>query len=165
MYPDLPALAGRASLSWLKTGSYRARDIFLVPGLLSLARVPLASGLLTGKLRADSVFARDDHRNYNRGGESFDQGETLSGVPYSLGLEAVERLRPLVPPGHTLTQFALRWILMFDAVTTAIPGAKTAAQATENASAGGLEGIDRQHMAAVEAIYDELLRSVVHPRW
>jgi aryl-alcohol dehydrogenase-like predicted oxidoreductase len=130
-----------------------------------LARVPLASGLLTGKLRPDSVFARDDHRNYNRGGESFDQGETLSGVPYSLGLEAVERLRPLVPPGHTLTQFALRWILMFDAVTTAIPGAKTAAQATENASAGGLEGIDRQHMAAVEAIYDELLRSVVHPRW
>jgi aryl-alcohol dehydrogenase-like predicted oxidoreductase len=130
-----------------------------------LARVPLASGLLTGKLRADSFFARDDHRNYNRAGEAFDQGETLSGVPYALGLEAVERLRPLVPPGFSLTQFALRWILMFDAVTAAIPGAKTVAQATENASAGGLEGIDEGRMKEIEAIYKDVIRSSVHPRW
>ncbi len=130
-----------------------------------LARVPLASGLLTGKLRADSVFARDDHRNYNRAGEAFDQGETLSGVPYTLGLEAVERLRPLVPNGVTLTQLALRWILMFDAVTTAIPGAKTPAQAKENAAAGAIDAIDRESMDAVEAIYDELIRPVVHSRW
>ena len=130
-----------------------------------LARVPLASGLLTGKLRADSVFARDDHRNYNRAGEAFDQGETLSGVPYTLGLEAVERLRPLVPKGVSLTQLALRWILMFDAVTTAIPGAKTPAQAKENAAAGSSNAIDRDRMDAVEAIYHELIRPVVHARW
>src|SRR6185436_2326122 len=89
-----------------------------------LARVPLASGLLTGKLPRNTVFAADDHRQFNRHGEEFDQGETLSGVPYDLGLDAVERLRPLVPPGATLAQLALRWILMFEAVTTAIPGAK-----------------------------------------
>jgi aryl-alcohol dehydrogenase-like predicted oxidoreductase len=130
-----------------------------------LARVPLASGLLTGKLRADSVFARDDHRNYNRAGEAFDQGETLSGVPYSLGLEAVVRLRPLVPQGLSLTQFALRWILMSDAVTTAIPGAKTSAQAKENASAGSLDAIDRDRMGAIEAIYNELIRTAIHSRW
>ena len=130
-----------------------------------LARVPLASGLLTGKLRADSVFARDDHRNYNRAGEAFDQGETLSGVPYTLGLEAVERLRPLVPKAVSLTQLALRWILMFDAVTTAIPGAKTPAQAVENAGAGGLDAIDRNRMDAIHAIYDELIRPSVHQRW
>ena len=130
-----------------------------------LARVPLASGLLTGKLRADSVFARDDHRNYNRFGEAFDQGETLSGVPYSLGLEAVERLRPLVPEGLSLTQLALRWILMFDAVTTAIPGAKTPAQAKENASAASVAGIDRDRMAAIEAIYNELIQPAVQSRW
>ena len=130
-----------------------------------LARVPLASGLLTGKLRADSVFAPDDHRNYNRAGEAFDQGETLSGVPYKLGLEAVERLRPLVPKDVSLTQLALRWILMFDAVTTAIPGAKTPAQAVENASAGDLNAIDRNRMGAIHAIYDELIRPSVHQRW
>jgi aryl-alcohol dehydrogenase-like predicted oxidoreductase len=130
-----------------------------------LARVPLASGLLTGKLRADSVFAPDDHRNYNRAGEAFDQGETLSGVPYTLGLEAVDRLRPLVPEGTSLTQLALRWILMFDAVTTAIPGAKTPAQAKENAAAGAIDALDRESMDAVEAIYDELIRPVVHSRW
>ena len=89
-----------------------------------LARVPLASGLLTGKLSADSAFAADDHRSFNRFGQAFDMGETFSGVPYEVGLQAVEELRPLVPPGVTMSQFALRWILMFDVVTCAIPGAK-----------------------------------------
>ena len=92
-----------------------------------LARVPLASGLLTGKLRPDTAFAADDHRSFNREGQAFDKGETLSGVPYKAGLAAVDELRPLVPPGASLTQLALRWILMFDGVTSAIPGARTAA--------------------------------------
>ncbi len=93
-----------------------------------LARVPLASGLLTGKLSAASTFQADDHRQFNRHGEAFDVGETFSGVPYEVGLQAVEELRPLAPPGVTMAQFALRWILMFDAVTCAIPGAKRPAQ-------------------------------------
>src|SRR5208337_2500224 len=100
-----------------------------------LARVPLASGLLTGKFKRDSTFAKDDHRNFNRHGEAFDQGETFSGVDYEVGLEAVEALRSLVPPGATLAQFALRWILMFDAVTCAIPGAKRADQVEKNVRA------------------------------
>ncbi len=90
-----------------------------------IARVPLASGLLTGKFDRTSRFAADDHRAYNRHGESFDVGETFSGVDFETGLEAVEELRPLVPPGATLAQFALRWILDFEAVSTVIPGAKT----------------------------------------
>ena len=92
-----------------------------------LARVPLASGLLTGKLRRDTVFEPDDHRAFNRDGQEFDKGETLSGVPYELGLQAVDRLRSLVPGPASMAQFALRWILMFDAVTCAIPGAKSPA--------------------------------------
>src|SRR5512140_2920370 len=100
-----------------------------------LARVPLASGLLTGKLRKDSAFASDDHRAYNRHGEEFDRGETFAGVDYETGLQAVEELRALVPPGMSMTQFALRWILMFDAVTCAIPGAKNAQQEEDNVKA------------------------------
>ena len=92
-----------------------------------LARVPLASGMLTGKLTQASAFAADDHRSFNRHGEAFDKGETFSGVPYEIGLEAVETLRPLVPPGATLGQLALRWTLMFEAVSCAIPGARTPA--------------------------------------
>ena len=130
-----------------------------------LARVPLASGLLTGKLRADSVFAADDHRLFNREGEAFDKGETFSGVPYDLGLEAVERLRPLVPPGATLAQLALRFVLMFDAVTCAIPGARNPAQARDNAAAAGLPPLAPETMAAVEAVYDERIRPHVHARW
>ena len=130
-----------------------------------LARVPLASGLLTGKLRADSVFAADDHRLFNREGEAFDKGETFSGVPYDVGLEAVERLRPLVPPGATLAQLALRFVLMFDAVTCAIPGARNPAQAKDNAAAAGLPPLAPQTMAAVKAVYDERIRPHVHARW
>ena len=130
-----------------------------------IARVPLASGLLTGKLRRDSRFAADDHRQRNRHGEMFDKGETFSGVPFDDALAAVEALRPLVPAGVTLAQFALRWILMWDAVTCAIPGAKTATQARENASAADVPALDEQTMAAIRRIYDERIRPSVHASW
>lgn len=130
-----------------------------------LARVPLASGLLTGKLHADTSFAQSDHRNYNRHGEAFDQGETFSGVEYATGLQAVEELRALVPDGATLAQFALRWILMFPEVTTTIPGAKTPAQAAENAQAAQLPPLTKETMQRVQAIYDRLLRARIHARW
>ncbi len=130
-----------------------------------LARVPLASGLLTGKMRANSTFEEDDHRNYNRYGESFDVGETFSGVPYEVGLAAVEELRPLVPEGATMAQMALRWILMFDAVSCTIPGAKNPAQAADNAAASDLPPLGEETMAAVRDIYDRLIRPHVHQRW
>jgi len=130
-----------------------------------LARVPLASGLLTGKLTAKSTFAEDDHRSFNREGEAFDKGETFSGVPYDVGLAAVERLRPLVPAGATLAQLALRWTLMFEAVSCAIPGAKTPRQARENAAAGELPPLSPATMAAVRAVYDDLVRPHVHGSW
>jgi len=130
-----------------------------------LARVPLASGLLTGKFRPDSGFASDDHRAYNRHGEAFDKGETFSGVPYDVGLRAVESLRPLVPPGASMAQFALRWILMFEAVSCAIPGAKTTAQVRENAAAASLSPLSQEATAAVRAVYDDQIRSHVHASW
>ncbi len=130
-----------------------------------LARVPLASGLLTGKLTRQSTFAADDHRSFNRNGEAFDKGETFSGVPYEVGLEAVERLRPLVPKGASLAQIALRWILMHDAVTCAIPGAKTERQARDNAAAAALEPLTPEAMQAVRAVYDEKIRPLVHASW
>jgi aryl-alcohol dehydrogenase-like predicted oxidoreductase len=130
-----------------------------------LARVPLASGMLTGKLTRQSSFAADDHRSFNRNGEAFDKGETFSGVPYDVGLDVVERLRPLVPADATLTQLALRWILMFDAVTCAIPGAKTPQQASDNAASAELVPLPSATMAAVQAAYDEQIRPLVHGNW
>ena len=130
-----------------------------------IARVPLASGLLTGKLSSRSTFAADDHRQFNRHGELFDRGETFSGVPYDVGLQAVDRLRPLIPRGMTFTQFALRWILMWPQVTTVIPGARTPEQARENAAAAQAPPLDEATMAAVTAIYDELIRPHVHHLW
>ncbi len=130
-----------------------------------LARVPLASGLLSGKLRADTPFEATDHRRYNRHGEAFDRGETFSGVDYERGLAAVEQLRALVPAGATMAQLALRWILMFEAVTTAIPGAKTPAQAEENVRAADLPALNEQSMSAVRAIYDRFIRELVHDHW
>ena len=130
-----------------------------------LARVPLASGLLTGKMTRQTVFTADDHRNYNRHGEAFDVGETFSGVDYETGLEAVERLRPLVPDGATMAQFALRWILMFDAVSCAIPGAKNRRQAVDNARAANLPAFSPETMEQIQAIYDEYIRGQVHQRW
>jgi aryl-alcohol dehydrogenase-like predicted oxidoreductase len=131
-------------------------------GVAIIARVPLASGLLSGKYTAATTFGADDHRNYNRNGEAFDVGETFSGVPYEVGLEAVERLRPLVPEGATMAQFALRWIIDQPGVTVVIPGARNAAQAAANSQAAALEPVDS---AAVAAVYDELIRPHVHDRW
>jgi aryl-alcohol dehydrogenase-like predicted oxidoreductase len=130
-----------------------------------LARVPLASGMLTGKLKRDSQFAADDHRNFNRHGEAFDVGETFSGVDYDLGLKAVEEIRALIPSGMSMTQFALRWILMFDAVSCAIPGGKRPDQVTENCRASDLPPLSNETMAAIEKIYNEKIRSGVHQRW
>jgi aryl-alcohol dehydrogenase-like predicted oxidoreductase len=130
-----------------------------------LARVPLASGMLTGKLTAQSQFAADDHRNFNRHGEAFDVGETFSGVDYHTGLEVVDALRALVPPGVTMTQFALRWILMHDAVTCAIPGGKRPAQVAENCAASDVAPLSDAAMAAVRELYDSRIRGAVHQRW
>ncbi len=130
-----------------------------------LARVPLASGLLTGKLTAGSTFEAEDHRQFNRQGERFDKGETFSGVPYAVGLEAVEELRALVPAGATLSRLALRWILMFPEVTCTIPGAKTPEQARENASAAGVGVLSAATMAAVKEVYDRRIRPHVHGSW
>ncbi len=130
-----------------------------------LARVPLASGLLTGKLRRDSTFAADDHRNFNRRGEAFDVGETFSGVDYDIGLAAAEKIRALLPAGVSMSQFALRWILMFDAVTCAIPGGKRAEQVADNCSASDLPPLTPDAMAAVQRIYDEKIKPLVQHRW
>jgi aryl-alcohol dehydrogenase-like predicted oxidoreductase len=130
-----------------------------------LARVPLASGLLTGKMDRHSVFEATDHRNYNRHGESFDVGETFSGVDYETGLKAVEEIRALVPEGSSMSQFALRWILMNEAVTLAIPGAKNRQQANENAAASGATGLSGEVMARLQQIYDIYIREQVHQRW
>jgi aryl-alcohol dehydrogenase-like predicted oxidoreductase len=130
-----------------------------------IARVPLASGLLTGKFDRDARFAADDHRAYNRHGEAFDVGETFSGVDFETGLEAVEELRPLVPAGATLTQLALRWILDFEAVSTVIPGAKTPEQARANAAAAGLEPLPAETHAAIADIYRRRIAPLVGQRW
>jgi len=123
-----------------------------------LARVPLASGLLTGKMRPDTQFSSNDHRNFNRHGEAFDQGETFSGVDYETGLRAVEELRPLVPPGVTMAQFALRWILMFPEITATIPGAKNPQQAEDNVRAAALPPLSDEQMRRVREVYDRYLR-------
>jgi aryl-alcohol dehydrogenase-like predicted oxidoreductase len=130
-----------------------------------IARVPLASGLLTGKLKADSAFADSDHRKFNRHGEAFDVGETFSGVPYEIGLKAVERIRPLVRGDATMAQLALRWILTFEAVTVVIPGAKNAAQARANAGAADLPPLSDADRTALRAIYEEDIKPHVHQRW
>lgn len=130
-----------------------------------LARVPLASGLLTGKLRGDSQFPADDHRNFNRHGQQFDVGETFSGIDYETGLRAVEEMRRMVPRGCSLTQFALRWILMFDAVSCAIPGGKRREQVAENCVASDFPPISENTMAAVQRLYAERIRPLVHHRW
>ncbi|NKK72877.1 aldo/keto reductase [Rhizobium leguminosarum bv. viciae] len=130
-----------------------------------IARVPLASGLLSGKFKKDTKFEANDHRLFNRNGEAFDVGETFSGVPYEVGLDAVERIRPLVSGDTTMAKFALRWILMFDAVTVAIPGARNPAQASSNAEAAGLPAIPDDAMQEIEAIYETYIKQYVHQRW
>ena len=133
-------------------------------GVAIIARVPLASGLLSGRYTADTTFAPDDHRSYNRSGEAFDVGETFAGVPFEVGLEAVERLRPLLPHGVTMARFALRWVLD-QQVTVVIPGARDAAQARGNAAAADLDPLPAEVHDAVRSVYDELLRPHVHGRW
>lgn len=134
-------------------------------GVGILARVPLASGLLTGKLSTQSTFAEDDHRQFNRHGEKFDRGETFSGVDYDTALAAVEELRKYLSEGVTLSQFALRWILMHDAVTCAIPGGKRVEQVRENCAASDLPALSQAQMAAVQAIYDSRIAPLVDQRW
>lgn len=130
-----------------------------------LARVPLSSGMLTGKMTPNTKFEADDHRTFNRGGESFDKGETFSGVDYDLSLQAVEELRALVPDGWTMAQFALRWILMFEAVTCVIPGAKNVSQAEDNARAADLPPLPEKTMAKIEEIYERMIKDQVHQLW
>jgi aryl-alcohol dehydrogenase-like predicted oxidoreductase len=130
-----------------------------------LARVPLASGLLTGKMTRETTFEPDDHRQFNRYGEDFDRGETFSGVDYETGLEAVEELRALVPDGMTMAQFALRWILMFEAVTCVIPGARRPDQAEDNALAADLPPLSQKTMDWVSGIYERRIREQVHHYW
>ena len=130
-----------------------------------LARVPLASGLLTGKFNSQTQFAANDHRMYNRHGEAFDQGETFSGVDYETGLQAVEALHPLVPQGATMAQLALRWILMFPEVTSTIPGAKSPEQAENNVKAAELPPLSDETMQRVREVYDTYIRSQVQDRW
>jgi len=130
-----------------------------------IARVPLASGLLTGKMRADTAFAADDHRNFNRHGAAFDVGETFAGVPYDVALEAVDEVRALVPEGATMAAMALRWILMANAVSVVIPGAKTPEQAAQNAAADALGPLATDVMTAVREIYEDHIAPHVHHRW
>lgn len=137
----------------------KARNIAVI------ARVPLASGMLTGKMNAASQFAADDHRAYNRNGEAFDKGETFSGVPYDVALAAVEEIRPLVPDGMTLSQFALAWILANDAITTVIPGAKNAAQATANAAASDVPALPQATLETLKNLYQREIAGFVHHLW
>ena len=130
-----------------------------------LARVPLVSGLLSGKITRESRFAKDDHRNFNRHGEAFDRGETFSGVDFETGLRAVEELKSLAPKNATMAQLALRWILEFPAVTCAIPGAKRPAQVAENIGASDLPPLSRSTMKMIGAIYDARIKPLVHHYW
>jgi aryl-alcohol dehydrogenase-like predicted oxidoreductase len=134
-------------------------------GVGIIVRVPLASGLLSGKYTRETTFGPDDHRTFNRHGEQFDVGETFAGVPFEAGLDAVEELRPLVPEGATLVQLALRWILMHDAVSTVIPGARSPEQAQANAAAADLPALPEATMARIASVYAERIAPHVHQRW
>jgi len=134
-------------------------------GVGIITRVPLASGLLTGKMTPGTTFAQDDHRTFNRKGQTFDRGETFSGVDFNAGLAAVEELRQFIPPQATLAQMALRWILMFDTVTCAIPGAKSPSQVEDNVRAADLPPLNNEAMENIKAIYDRRIRNQVHHLW
>jgi aryl-alcohol dehydrogenase-like predicted oxidoreductase len=130
-----------------------------------IVRVPLASGLLTGKMSKDTVFSQGDHRFFNRNGEAFDKGETFSGVNYELGLQAVEELKEVFGPKETLANIALRWILMFDEVSCIIPGASRADQVVSNIKASGIEALSQEEMNKVKEIYDKYIKNSVHHLW
>ena len=130
-----------------------------------IVRVPLASGLLTGKVKENTQFPSDDHRSFNREGQAFDKGETFSGVNFEKGLEAVEEIKKLAPAGTSMAQFALRWILMFVAVSCAIPGAKRPSQVENNVQAADCPPLTEDQMTRVKQIYERYIRSDVHHRW
>lgn len=130
-----------------------------------LARLPLSSGMLTGKMTPHTSFTAEDHRLFNRHGESFDRGETFSGVDYNTGLQAVEELRPLIPAGMSMAQMAMRWILMFEAVTCSIPGAKKPSQVEENVETADLPPLDDDTMAKINLIYTKRIKPLVHHYW
>ena len=130
-----------------------------------LARLPLSSGMLTGKMTAQTQFPTDDHRNYNRDGAAFDKGETFSGIPFEVGLSAVEELRPLIPGGANLAALALRWILMNEAVTCVIPGSKRPSQVDENCNASDLAPLSAETMTKIQDVYDRRIKKYVHPYW
>lgn len=134
-------------------------------GVAIIARVPLASGLLSGKYDENTTFAANDHRNFNRHGEAFDVGETFSGVPYDVGLAAAREVAALTPEGLTTAQFALRWVIDQPGVTTVIPGARTPEQATANAAAAAAAPLTQEQLADLEAIYDQHIRQHVHDKW
>jgi aryl-alcohol dehydrogenase-like predicted oxidoreductase len=163
------ARPGTASVQ-IVLNAFRLKPLELLPaaveaGVGIIARVPLASGLLSGRYDEHTTFPADDHRTYNRHGEAFDVGETFAGVDYETGLEAVRRLRPLVPAGVGMAQFALRWIVDQPGVTVVIPGARNAEQARANAAAADLAPLPAETHAAVKAVYDELIRPAVHDKW
>ena len=147
----------------------RPADRFLADALARdvgvLARVPLASGLLTGKYDQASTFAENDHRNYNRYGAAFDVGETFAGLDYDAGLDFVAAVGELTPAGATTAQLALRWILMHEGVTAAIPGAKSPEQARANAAAADLPPLGDETMARVSELYEQYAKPLVHQRW
>jgi aryl-alcohol dehydrogenase-like predicted oxidoreductase len=134
-------------------------------GVGIIVRVPLASGLLSGRYDEHTTFAASDHRNYNRRGEAFDVGETFAGVPYDVGVAAARELSELVGPGTTLAQFALRWVIDQPGVSTVIPGARNAEQATQNVAAAALPPLTEDQLAGVRDVYDRLIRAHVHDRW
>lgn len=134
-------------------------------GVGIIARVPLASGLLSGKYTADTTFAENDHRTFNRHGEAFDQGETFSGVDFEAGVAAAREFAALVPEGLTAAQAALAWVAQQDGVSTVIPGARSVQQAKANAAAGSAEPLGDAFEAGVRDIYDRSFREAVHPRW
>jgi aryl-alcohol dehydrogenase-like predicted oxidoreductase len=134
-------------------------------GVGIIARVPLASGLLSGKYSEDTVFAENDHRNFNRTGSAFDVGETFSGVDYGQGLRAAAEFGQLVPDGASTAQAAIAWITAQDGVSTVIPGARSVEQAQANAASAGVSGIDATFDAGVREIYDRYFRESIHPRW
>ncbi len=137
----------------------KRRDVAII------ARVPLASGLLTGKMKADTAFSADDHRAFNRNGEQFDKGETFSGVPFDIALDAVEDIRRLVPGDLTMAKFALRWILMNENVSVIIPGSKNKTQSEANAQASEIHALSDETMLALRNIYQEKIAPWVHQRW
>jgi aryl-alcohol dehydrogenase-like predicted oxidoreductase len=147
----------------------RPADLFLEQArrrqVAVICRVPLASGMLTGKFRPDTKFDPSDHRQFNRHGEAFDVGETFAGVPYDEGLAAVEEMRPLEPPGATMAQMALRWVLMYEAVSVVIPGAKNPEQARMNIEAAALAPLPPETMARIRSIYETRIKPSVHQRW